>query len=204
MKLYYMPGTCSLAVHIALNEIGASFALEPVDGKTKRTAAGEDFRAINPNGYVPALKLESGDVLLEAPAILQYVADRKPEAGLAPEAGTLERVRLQQHLNFAASELHKSFAPFFAAEPPEGKARDAALAKLRSRMSHVEHLLSDDRPFVMGETFTVADVYFAVIATWTSLIGVDLEDWPRFAAFTRRVTSRPAADEAMRREGLLN
>lgn len=204
MKLYYMSGTCSLAVHIALNEIGASFALEPVDGKTKKTGTGKDYLDINPNGYVPALELETGDVLLEAPAILQYVADQKPETGLAPEAGTLERVQLQQYLNFAASELHKSFGPFFAEEPPEGRAREAAFAKLHSRMNHVERLLSDGRSYLMGETFTVADAYLAVIARWTGAVGVDLNDWPHYAALAERVASRPAVDEAMRREGLLN
>lgn len=204
MKLYYMPGACSLAAHIALNEIGATFDIEKVDGATKRTESGRDFAELNPNGYVPALELDDGEVLIEAPAILQYLADTKPETGLAPAAGTLERVRVQQHLNFIASELHKSFTPFFAAQPPEGEAREIATSKLNKRMDYLEGLLADGREYLMGETFTVADAYAGVVASWSTPVGIDLGAWPNIAAYVARITGRPAAAEAMRREGLLN
>jgi len=203
MKLYYMPGSCSLAVHIALGETGSEFALEKVDGKTKRTETGRDFTEVNPNGYVPALELADGAVLTEAPAVLQYLADAHPEAGIAPANGTFERARVQEHLNFVASELHKSFSPFFAAEPPEGAARDAALARLFKRLDHLERLLADGRDYLLGADFSVADLYAAVVAGWAAPVGIELDSWPRIAAYVQRVTARPAAVEAMRREGLL-
>jgi glutathione S-transferase len=202
VKLYYMPGVCSLAVHIALNEIGASFSLDQVDGETKKTDGGVDFLTLNPSGYVPALETDDGEVLLEAPAILQYVADLKPESGLAPAIGTIERVRQQGLLNFVSSELHKSFGPFFAAVQPEGALREQALAKLHSRLDRVEDMLADGRSFLTGETFTVADSYAAVVAGWTDFIGVDRARWPRIDAFVARVNARPAVAAAKQREGL--
>lgn len=204
VKLYYLPGSCSLAVHMVLEEIGAEFVVDRVDGATKKTEGGRDFLELNPNGYVPALELDDGEVLIEAPAILQYLADTKPETGLAPRAGTLERVRVQQHLNFVASELHKSFSPLFAPTPPEGDALTAVLAKITKRMEYLDGLLADGRAFLTGEQFTVADAYAAVVASWTKPVGIDISTWPHVAAFVERVTGRPAALAAMRREGLLD
>src|SRR5437868_4666137 len=100
MKLYYAPGACSLSPHIALREAGLPFDMQKVDLKTKQTADGGDYTKINTNGYVPALQLDDGQVLTEGPAIVQYIADRKPESGLAPQSGTMERYRLQEVLNF--------------------------------------------------------------------------------------------------------
>lgn len=204
MKLYYAPGVCSLAVHIALREAGIPHTLEQVDLASKQTASGGDFTCINPLGYVPALELENGDVLLEAPAILQYLADRKPESRLAPAAGTIERALLQQHLNFTASELHKAFGPFFAAVKPDGIQRDQALTKLHTRMDRLDTILGDGRTFLMGTDFTVADTYAFVVASWTELIGLDRARWPNISAYVERVKQRPHVQEAMRREGLLN
>ena len=203
MKLYYTPGVCSQAVHIALSEIGADFTLEKVDLATKTTESGEYFSKINPLGYVPALELDGGDVLLEAPAILQYLADMKPESKLAPAAGTMERVKLQQHLNFTASELHKSFGPFFAAVKPEGAARDQAMTKLQRRFDALEALLADGRDYAMGETFTVADTYMFVVASWSGIIGLDLAPWPNVQKFVARVAARPRVQDVLKREGLL-
>lgn len=202
MKLYYAPGVCSQAVHITLAELGADYQLEKVDTATKTTEHGSDYTKVNPLGYVPALALDSGEVLLEAPAILQYLADLRPTAGLAPPAGTIERVRLQQQLNFTGSELHKSFGPFFAAVKPEGALREQALKKLHSRLDALERSLADGRAFVMGDTFTIADAYTYVVASWAPLIGLDTAKWPHIKSYLGRITSRPRVRDVLEREGL--
>ena len=204
MKLYYKPGACSLASHIVLREVGEAFSLEKVDTKAQSTETGADFSKINPNGYVPALQFDDGEVLTEGAAILQYVADSHPGAGLAPPAGTLERARLQEYLNFVASELHAAFGPFFADEPPKGEARKAAEARVSRRMGHVEHVLSDGREHLLGNGFTVADAYLFVVANWANFVDIDLRQWPNVAAFVKRVGSRKAAQDALRAEGLLH
>lgn len=202
MKLYYSPGVCSQSVHIALNEAGIDHVIEKVDLTDKTTESGADYSRINPLGYVPALELEDGEVLLEAPAILQFVADLKPEAGLAPANGTRERVRLQAGLNFTASELHKSFGPFFAPVKPEGALKDQALAKLATRFDALETRLADGRPYVMGETFTVADAYTFVVVSWAGIIDLDLSGYPHVRDYIARVRSRPKVREVLEREGL--
>jgi glutathione S-transferase len=202
MKLYYSPGVCSQAVHIALSEAGVSFDLDKVDLSAKTTERGADFSRINPLGYVPALELDEGEILLEAPAILQYVADLKPESGLAPASGTLDRVRLQEHLNFTASELHKSFGPFFAPVKPEGALKDQALAKLRKRFEMLETRLNDGRRYVLGDTFTVADTYTFVVANWAGLIDFDMSPFPNVRSYIARVADRPKVKEVLQREGL--
>ena len=202
MKLYFKPGACSLASHIVLRETGAEFELEQVDTAAQKTASGEDFSAINPKGYVPALRLDDGEILTEGAAVLQFLADRAPEAGLAPAAGTIERARLQEHLNFVASELHQAFGPFFGGQLSD-EARRAAEAKVARRMDHFETLLADGRPFLLGETFTVADAYLFVVASWANFTGIGLDTWPRVAAFVERVAARPKVREAMVAEGLI-
>lgn len=203
MKLYYSPGSCSLAVHITLRETGLPFALEKVDLSAKTTETGADFTRINPNGYVPAVELDDGQILFEAPAVLQYLADRAPEAGLAPAADSFERVKLQQYLNFTAAELHKAFSPLFAAEPPEVAARQAVVAKIARRLDFLESTLADGRPYLLGEAFTVADAYTFVVAGWAGPTGIGLDRWPHVEAYVRRIGARPKVVEAMRREGLL-
>ncbi len=204
MKLYYIPGACSLATHIALREAGALFELDQVDKKSKTTGDGTDFLAVNPKGYVPALRLEDGDVITEGAAVLQYVADSNPEAGLAPPNGTLERTRMQETLNYLSSELHKAFGPFFAATPLAGREREEAESRLASKFEPVEAMLSDGRAYLGGEAFTVADAYLFVIASWTRPCGIDLSRWPNIAAHVDRVSRRGAARDAMRAEGLIN
>ncbi|MEZ5893242.1 MAG: glutathione transferase GstA [Parvularculaceae bacterium] len=203
MKLYYLQGACSLASHIALVEAGETVTLEKVDKATKRTASGEDYLKVNPNGYVPALKLASGDILTEGPAILEYIADTHPAAKLAPASGTIERARVNALLSFAGSELHKAFTPLFASPAPEGAAREAAIEKVAKRLGYIESLLSDGRSYLTGGQFTIADAYVFVVANWSNFVGVDLKQWPNTAAFVARVAARPAAQKALAAEGLI-
>lgn len=202
MKLYYLPGACSFAVHTALNEIGAEFEIEKVDKDSKKTEAGADFREINPLGYVPALELDDGNILIEAPAILQYLADANPEAGLAPANATLERTRLQQYLNFTASEFHKAFAPFFSGREMSVEERESAVAKVAVRLDYIESLLADGREYLLGSKFTVADTYTYTVATWTGPTRIGLDRWPAVKAYVARISSRPSVRNAMVAEGL--
>jgi len=201
MKLYYSPGACSLSPHIVLRELGLLFNLEKVDTKTHQTADGTDFYQINPKGYVPVLKLDDGALLTEGVAIVQYLADTHAAKGLAPQAGTLERARLQEHLNYIASELHKGFGPLFhPGGAPESK--EAAKAEIAHRLDHIEQVLSDGRNYLLGDSFSVADVYLFVVAGWTKAVGMGTDKWPRLTAFLERVGQRPAVQEALRAEGL--
>lgn len=202
MKLYYLPGACSFAVHIALNELGAEFEIEKLDNATKLTESGTDFRKINPLGYVPALTIDDDEALIEAPAILQYLADTKPESGLAPANGTIERTRLQQHLNFTASEFHKAFAPFFSGVELSEEEREAAVAKVAIRLDHIERLLSDGRNYLLGDNFTVADCYAYTVASWTGPTAISLDKWPSVRAYIDRISVRPSVRKAMVAEGL--
>ncbi|HEV7369357.1 glutathione transferase GstA [Arenibaculum sp.] len=201
MKLYYTPGACSLSPHIILREIGAQFELERVDAATKTTEHGEDFRQVNPKGYVPALRLPDGEVLTEGAAVVQYIADAHGARDLAPPVGTVARARLQEHLNFVASELHKAFSPLFhPAASAEAKA--AAPENVGRRFDHVERVLGDGRPYLLGETFTVADAYLFVVSSWAVPTGIGLDRWPLLAAFVERVRGRPTVRAAMAAEGL--
>lgn len=202
MKLYYSPGACSLSPYISLREAGVSFDLERVDLASRTTAGGEDFAKVNPKGYVPALRLDDGEVLTEGAAMVQFIADRHPKAGLAPANGTLERARLQEHLNFIASELHKAFSPLFGSSVSE-EAKQAAAANVARRLDHFERLLADGRPYLLGERFSVADAYLFTVASWTGPTGIGLDRWPNMAAFVARVAARPSVQAAMRAEGLM-
>lgn len=203
MKLYYKPGACSLASHIALTETGAAFDIEKVDTAEKRTESGKDYLTVNPNGYVPALELDSGDIITEGPAILQYIADTNKGAGLAPEGGTLERARVNQVLNYVGSELHKAFSVFFSGKELDGEARKAAEAGVAKRFNYIENVLSDGRDYITGDNFTIADSYLFVVSNWSNFVGIDLKQWPKLSAFVARVAARPAAQKAMGAEGLL-
>ncbi|MCA6215928.1 glutathione transferase GstA [Ideonella sp. B7] len=200
MKLYYKPGACSLASHIALEEAGLPYQTEAVDLKTKVTASGQDYWQINPKGYVPALRLDSGELLTEGPAILQYVADQAPAAALAPAAGTVARYQLQAWLTFIGTELHRSCTAFF--HPQAGDDWKAiARATLERRLSYVDGQLQG-RSFLMGEDFTVADAYLFTVLSWMKPIGMDLSGWPQIVAFQTRVAARPAVQAALKAEGL--
>ncbi|MEM7634153.1 MAG: glutathione transferase GstA [Pseudomonadota bacterium] len=201
MKLYYKTGACSLATHIVLHEVGETFDIEEVDTEAGRTKSGGDFTAINPKGYVPALELASGDILTEGAAILQYIADQHPESDLAPKAGTIARARLQEHLNYTASELHKAFGPFFSATAGDA-GKQAAGKAVAQKFDYLDSLLSDGRDYLLGGGFSVADAYLFVVANWSNFTGIDLKKWPNVAAFVKRVAARPAAQAALKAEGL--
>jgi glutathione S-transferase len=201
MKLYFAPGACSLSPHIALREAGLPFSLEQVDILTGKTASGESFAAINPKGYVPALKLDDGSVLTEGAAIVQYIADLAPSAGLAPRPATLERARLQEWLNFLASELHKAFSPLFRPDTDETGRRDARTA-IAKRLSYVEAQLADGRSYLLGNAFSAADIYLFVIAGWAEGKALPLSTWPRLKALLERVAARDSVREALSAERL--
>jgi len=202
MKLYYSPGACSLSPHIVLLEAGLDFTAEKVDLKSKKTESGADYTTVNSKGAVPALIMEDGKLLTEGAAIVQYVADRKPQSGLAPASGTLERYRLMELLNYIASEIHKGYSPLFnPAITPEAKA--AALATLDKKFTFLTAQLGE-KPYLLGDTFTVADAYLFTVLSWSSRVGVDLGKWPALSAYVARVKSRPKVQEAMKAEGLLH
>ncbi len=201
MKLYYAPGTCSLASHIALHETGLPFVTDKLQVATKTTASGEDFTQVNPKGYVPALRLADGSVLTEGAAILQYIADQQPASGLAPQAGTMERYRLQEWLTFIGTEVHKSFSPMFnkaAGDEVKAYARNM----LTRRLAHVEASLAGT-PYLMGERYTVADAYLFVVLGWSSHVGFDLGTFPKIREYLARIALRPAVQAAMKAEGLV-
>ena len=200
MKLYYSPGACSLSPHIALREAGLAFDLIKVDTKTHKFDGGGDFYSINPKGYVPVLELDGGERLTEGPAIVQYIADRKPESGLAPRAGTMERARLQEWLNFLTSEIHKGFSPLFSPETPEDY-KPVARKRLAGRFDWLSKELQG-REYLLGERFSVADGYLFVLLGWTSFVGMKLEDWPVLKAWRDNIAKRPSVKEALKAEGL--
>ncbi len=202
MKLFYKQGACSLATHIVLNEVGATFDLDEVDTDAGRTTSGLDYKQINPKGYVPALQLESGEVLTEGASILQYIADQHPDKGLAPATGTVERARLHEYLNYVSSELHKAFGPFFSSTATD-EDKQRASVNVAKKFGYVDNLFSDGRTFLLGDEFSVADAYLFVVSNWSNFVGVDLQNWPNIAAFVERVAKRPAAQAAMQAEGLI-
>jgi glutathione S-transferase len=201
MKLYYSPGACSLSPHIALRESGLPFDLEKVDLKTKKTETGADYWAISPNGYVPALEITPGDVLTEGPAIVQYIADQVPAKELAPTNGARQRYTLQSWLNFISTEIHKSFGAMFNPAAPDA-AKALAKTQLETRYATVEkHLAKND--YLIGSSYTVADIYFFVTLTWAGYVGIDLAQWPTIVAYRDRIAARPAVQAALKAEGLV-
>lgn len=201
MKLYYSPGACSLSPHITLLEAGLPATLVKVDTKTHKLADGGDFYAVNGKGYVPVLELDDGQRLTEGPAIVQYLADRNPAMRLAPAAGTFERYRLQEWLNFITSELHKQFGPFFAPTTP-AEYKPILRDKLGQRLDWLAGEL-DGNDYLMGKQFTIADAYLYTILRWSPFVGIDLAKWPVVAAYKARVESRPHVNEALIAEGLI-
>ncbi len=199
MKLYYSPGACSMAVHIVLLETRRLFDLDRVDLKTKRTASGEDFFAINPKGSVPVLQLGS-ERLTEAQVILQYLADLEPGSGLAPPQGTFARYRLQEWLSFLSSEVHKGFSPLFKRDVPEPYAAKIR-GRLAERFTYIQNELSDSG-YLMGETFSVADAYLFTLLRWGDQFGIDLQLWPNIADYEDRILIRPSVVAAMDTEGI--
>jgi len=201
MKLYYTPGVCSLSPHIILSEAGLPYSLVKTDIRTKTVEGGGDYRRTNPLGYVPVLELDDGSILTEGPAIVQYIADRAPDRGLAPANGTIERYRMQSWLNLVSSELHKSFSPLFnPAMPDDGKT--IYRHRLAARFAFLDdHLGRND--FLMGSSFTCPDAYLFTVLRWTVPTRLDMSPYQQLKAFMKRVEDRPAVQAAMRAEGLI-
>jgi glutathione S-transferase len=201
MKLYFAPGACSLSPHIVLREVGASFDLEQVDNQEKKTESGANYWTINPKGYVPVLELDNGERLTEGPAIVQYVADRKPDSGLVPPADTMERYRVIEWLNFIASELHKGFGPLFYPTTPDAY-KAISRENIGKRFDWLDKQLAD-KQYLMGDKFTIADAYLFAVVRWSPYAEIDLAKWPNLKAYVARVEARPKVQEAMKAEGQL-
>jgi glutathione S-transferase len=201
MKLYYSPGACSMAPHIVARETGHKIELEKVDIPAKKTAGGEDYWTINPKGYVPALKMDNGQVLTEVGVIIQFLADQKPESGLTAKMGTMERYRQMEAVNFAATEVHKQLGALFNPKmTPEMK--EVQLGTIERRFNALEKLLAG-KQFITGDRFTVADAYLFTVLNWTKGLKIELDKWPNIKSFVARVAGRPAVQETMKAEGLI-
>jgi glutathione S-transferase len=198
MKLYFSPGACSLAPHIVALEAGIPVDLVRVDTRTKKTADGGDYLTKNPKGYVPALELDGGQVLTEGPVIMQYLADRKPESGLVPAAGTMERYRVQEMLGFINSEIHKTYSPLFRDQTPPEVRRERE-EHLRKRYAIIEAALAG-KPYLFGDALTIADAYLYTVTRWAGPLKVDLADLRNLTSFQARVAQRPAVQAALRAE----
>jgi glutathione S-transferase len=198
MKLYFSPGACALHPSIALREAGVEFELVRVDTRAHKLADGTDFYAINPKGYVPVLELDDGTRLTEGAVIDQYVADQNPAAKLLPPPGTFERVRVQEWLHFIATELHKQFSPLFNPQASETD-KEAQRTKIGRRFDHIQNELGA-KPYLTGETFSVADAYLFNMFRWTGYTGIDLARWPALSALSSRIESRPAVKAAIAAE----
>lgn len=202
MKLYYSPGACSMAPHIVLNELGLAYEPVEVDiAKThKLVKTGEDYYKINPKGYVPAIGLDDGSVLTEVAAILQYLADRKPEAGLLAAPGSMERYRTIEWLTFISSELHKGFGVLW--HPPVAEAdKQYGLDKLKKRFEFLDKHLAGNE-FLMGNKFTVADAYAYTIINWSYFHKLDLHPYPHLQAYMKRIAARPSVRNTAHEEKL--
>lgn len=201
MKLFYAPGACSMAPHIVAREAGVPVVLERVDLGTHRTEQGADYRKINPRGYVPALLLDDGAVLAEVAVIVQFLADLRPESGLAPAAGTFARYRLMEWLNFVATEVHKPFGPLFNPKA-SAELRGGQVRILERRFGFLSEVLTG-QAFLTGPEFSVADAYLFTILNWAGFVKLDLGPWPVLQAYVTRVERRPAVHATMTAEGLL-
>lgn len=198
MKLYYSPGACSLSPHIVAEEAGVPLELVKVDLRAHKLETGEDYYPVNPKGAVPALVLDDGRLLTEGPAIVQYIADRNPESGLAPAAGSFERYKLQEWLTYINGEIHKGFGPLFGGGSDEAKA--TAIQTLGRKFAYVEKSLAD-RPFLLGDRFTAADAYLFVMLTWAKAMKIPAPG--SLESYFDRIAARPKVHAAMKAEGLL-
>jgi glutathione S-transferase len=201
MKLYYSPGACSLSPHIIAREAGLAVDVEKIDNKTKKTSDGGDFWAVNPKGQVPVLELDDGDRLTEGPAIVQYLADLAPNAKLVPPAGSKDRYRVQEWLNFITSEVHKSFTPLFKPNTPDAY-KPIAKENLAARFAYIDKHLAG-KQYLMGDQFTVADAYLFTVLRWSVFHQIDLAQYHNISAYMGRVAERPKVEQAMREEGLI-
>jgi glutathione S-transferase len=199
MQLYFSPGACSLSPHIVARELGLELGLVRVDTKTKKTTDGRDYLAVNPKGYVPAIQLADGEVLTEGPAIVQYLADQRPDANLVARPGTFERYRQQEMLGYINSEIHKTYSPLFNPATPQ-ETRDERLAYLKKRYALLDKRLAS-QPYLFGDRFTIADAYLFTVTNWAGYVKLDLSDFPHVRAFQARVAERPSVKAAIAAEG---
>jgi glutathione S-transferase len=201
MKLYYAPGACSLAPHIVAREAGLKIDLDKLDFATGKTESGETFAQVNPKGYVPALRLDNGEVLTEVATLVQYLADQAPQSGLAPASGTMERYRLQEWLTFVSTEIHKGFGPLWKPDTPDAM-KEIVRANLAKRFAYLDEQLAQ-RPYLTGNRFTAADAYLFTVVNWTNFHKIDLKPYPNLKGFMDRVAARPAVQQALQAERLL-
>jgi len=201
MRLYFAPGACSLSPHIVLRETDTRFDLEQVNNQEKKTKSGLDFWTINGKGQVPVLELDNGERLTEGPVIVQYIADHKPSAGLIPAAGSIERYRVQEWLNFVTSELHKSFGPIFRPTTPDAY-KAISRENISKRFDWLDKQLGG-KQYLTGDKFTVADAYLFTVLRWSPRVDIDLGKWPNLKAYVDRVAARPKVKEALKAEGLI-
>ncbi len=199
MKLYYSPGSCAQAPHIALHELALPFESVKVDLTKHTLPDGSDFRAVNPKGYVPFLVLDDGTSISEANVVLQYIADQKP-GQLAPVFGTKERWKLMEWLAFIATEIHKGFGPLWNPKS-EAAVRERAIEALGNRFTLISKTLSA-QPYLTGDKFTIADAYLFVVSNWAGHHKIDLAPWPALQQFQARVAARPAVQATLKAEGL--
>jgi glutathione S-transferase len=202
MKLYYAPGACSLATHILLREAGLPFDLEKVDIRNKTTEHGEDWLALNPKGYVPALRLDDGDVVTENVVLHGHIADLKPESKLAPAHGTKARLKQDELAVFISTEVHKGLGALFNPAITDD-ARKATIDRAFTRYKLIEKLLADGRTYLTGETFTTVDAYLFTVTNWAGPLKVDLSGFPNVQAYQKRVAARPAVQASLVAEGLV-
>jgi glutathione S-transferase len=200
MKLYFATGACSLAPRIATHELGFAVDFEQVDIREKKTKSGKDYWTINPKGQVPVLELENGERLTEVPVILQYLSDQKPAAGLSPAAGAPERYRMLEWLNFVTSDMHKTYGPIFRPTTPD-EFKKLSREVIGRRLEWLDKQLAG-KQYLMGDKFTLADIYMFVVLRWSPVVGIDLGKWPNVKAYADRVAARPKVAEALKAEGL--
>lgn len=208
MKLYFSPGACSLAPHIVLEEAGAQFQLIKVDLKNKTLESGENFLKINPKGQVPTLQMQDGQILTENAIINQYIADQFPQKNLLPKAGTMERYRADEWLNYIATEIHKGMGILFAVdrlvqnETGKKEFRDNSIAGLGKKFDYLSEKIQNNQ-FLMGSQFTAPDAYLFTVLNWHGWLKVEMTKWPTLMGYMERVKSRPAVQKAMKNEGIL-
>jgi len=201
MKLYYSPGACSLSPHIALLEAGLPYDLVKVDLRAKKLENGDDFLKITPKGQVPALALDSGELVTEGPVIVQMIADKAAGKNLAPARDSGDRYKLLEWLNFVTTELHKNFGPMFSpvlADEAKAFFKDRVMGKFK----YVDGELAG-KDYLMGKQFSVADGYMFTMLSWAERMKWDLAHLSNLMAYKARVAARPKVQEALTKEGLM-
>jgi len=201
MKLYFAPGACSMASHIALNEAGLKYSAEEVDLKKhviKNNSS--NYYEVNPEGVVPTLELDDGNILTENAVVLQYIADQNPKSGLLPETGKFERYRVKEWLNFVATELHKSFSTFFIPDSSDAE-KQRATAKILKKFELVESNLKGQK-YLMGEQVTVADFYMFVMLRWAKSMGFEMDRFTALNVYYDELLKRPSVIQTMKSEHL--